>query len=431
MTTEIKQKSASVRAPAFPPMRPRPQVGLGRLWTGAEELENVRCVLERQVLNRFAAGENSYAARFEAQLTAVMDVKYALAVSNGTGALEIALGALGVGPGDEVLLPAWSWTSCFTAIVRVGARPVLTEVDRSLCFEPAEIRRKATSRTKAVLVVHFQGVPANMDMIMAEANRAGLPVIEDCAESIGALYHGRRVGSIGRIGTYSLQHWKTISCGEGGAVVTSDPELFERAVRMHDIGMYRPAFHDRLKPSGKSFCGSQFRMSELTAAVAVAQLGKLDRIREHCRTLQSAFIERLGRLEGIEPRPVNDPAGESGIECYLLFDSHLDSDAFRAELDRRNVNCMATTSTYCHYLQPYCAEGLAHAPAASPFKDFPSMPMKGYRAEDFPVTESLYRHMISLSFGVAYKMEDALYIADVVRAVHSRMINRQRSGEAG
>lgn len=422
MTTATKRKSDFPSMPAFPPARPRPRVGLGRLWIGAEELENVRRVLERQVLNRFAAGEDSFAARFEEELAALVGVKYALAVTSGTAALEVALGALGIGPGDEVLVPAWSWTSCFTSVVRVGARPVLVEIDRSLCFDPAEIRRKATPRTKAVLVIHFQGVPANMDAILAEADRAGLPVIEDCAQSPGAFYHGRRVGSIGRIGTYSLQHWKTISTGEGGAVLTSDPQLFERAVRMHDLGIYRPVFEKRLKPLGKSFSGSQFRMSELTAAVACAQLKRLDRVREHCRALQQAFLDRMGRLEGIEPRPVNDPAGESGVECYLLLDSRFDRDAFRAELDQRNVNCTATTSTYCHYLQPYGAEGLVHAPAASPFKRLGAMPAKGYRAGDFPVTESLYHHMVSLSFGVAYEMADALYVADVIRAVHRRML---------
>ena len=420
MTPATKPKPASTSVIPFPPVRSRPQVGLGRLWIGAEELENVRAVLASHVLNRFAAGDNSFAVKFEQELASMVGVKYALAVSSGTGALEVSLGALGLGPGDEVLVPAWSWTACFTSIVRLGARPVLTEVDRSMCFDPAEIRRKATPRTKAIMVIHFQGVPAYMDGIMAEADRMGLPVIEDCAQSPGALYHGRRVGSIGRIGTYSLQHWKTISTGEGGAVLTSDPLLFERAVRMHDLGIYRPVFESRHKPVGRSFSGSQFRMSELTAAVALAQLRKLDRIREHCRALQSAFLERLGRLDGIEPRPVNDPAGESGVECYLHLAPRIDREAFRAELDQRNVNCTAMTSTYCHYQQPYCTEGLAHSPAASPFQSLP-MPAKGYRSSDFPVTESLYRHMVSLPFGVAYETADAIYAADIVRAVHSRL----------
>jgi dTDP-4-amino-4,6-dideoxygalactose transaminase len=393
------------------------------LWIGAEEQENVRRVLERQILNRFAVDEaDSYAARLEVELAALVGVKYALAVSSGTAALEVALGALGLGPGDEVLVPAWSWTSCFTSIVRVGARPVLVEIDPSLCFDPADIRRKATPQTKAIMVIHFQGAPANMDAIMAEADRAGLTVVEDCAQSPGATYHGRRVGSIGRIGTFSFQHWKTISCGEGGAVVTGDPVLFERAVRMHDIGNYRPVFESRLKPSGKSFSGSQFRMSELAAAVAVAQVHKLDRVREHCRALQRIFFDRLGRPAGIEPRLAHDPAGDSCIECYLLLDPRLDRDVFRTELESRNVNCAAMTSTYCHYYRPYCAEGLAYTPAASPFRDLGPMPVKGYRAEDFPVTESICRHMISLPFGVAYEKEDAVYMADVIRVAHSRIV---------
>jgi dTDP-4-amino-4,6-dideoxygalactose transaminase len=162
-------------------------------------------------------------------------------------------------------------------------------------------------------------------------------------------------------------------------------------------------------------------MSELTAAVALAQLRKVDRVLEHCRALQRVFFDRLGRLAGIKPRLIHDPAGDSGIECYLLLDPRLDRDAFRAELENHNVNCVAMTSTYCHYLRPYGAEGLVHAPAASPFRDLGPMPAKGYRAEDFPVTESLYPHMITLPLGVAYEKEDAIYMADVVRAVHSRL----------
>jgi len=397
-------------------------MGLGRLWTGAEELANVKCVLERKLLNRFVVPEpESFAARLEAELAGMVGAKYALAVTSGTGALEVAMGALGLGPGDDVMVPAWSWTSCFTSIVRVGARPVLVEVDRSLCFDPAEIRRRMTPRTKALIVIHFQGAPANMDAIMAEADRAGLAVIEDCAQSPGACYRGKRVGSMGRIGTFSFQHWKTISSGEGGAVVTSDPVLFERAIRMHDIGNYRPVFENRLKPSGKPFCGSQFRMSELTAAVALAQLQKLERVRGHCQALQKVFFERLGKLKGVEPRLCHDPAGDSGIECYLHFDPAINRDAFRDELESHNVNCLAMTSTYCHYLRPYCAEGLAHAPGASPFRDIGPMPAKGYRAEDFPVTESLYRHMISVPFGVAYDKDDAVYMADVLRAAHGKL----------
>ena len=424
MEKEYLEMNSSTVPPAvsrdFPPLRRRPTIGLGRLWLGPEEQGNIASVFESRSLNRFAAADgHSFAADLENELARFVGTKFALAVTSGTAALEVALGALGVGPGDEVLVPAWSWIACFTSVVRVGARPVLVEVDRSLCFDPAEIARKTTARTKAAIVIHFQGVPARMDAIVDEAARAGIAIIEDCAQSPGALFRGRRVGSMGRIGTFSFQNQKTITSGEGGAVVTNDANLFERAVRMHDLGIFRAVFETRVNPTGKSFCGSQFRMAELTAAVALAQLGKLERIRTHCRGVQQIFLERLGSLEGIVPRVVHDPAGDSGIECYLLLDERFDRDAFRMQLESRNVNCQPMTRTYCHYAQPYCAEGRAHADAASPFAGLGPMPALGYRAEDFPVTEKLTQQMIALPFGVAYDEDDARYMAEVVRAVHA------------
>lgn len=418
----------SSSAAPFPPLRPRPAIGLGRLWVGDEERANVASVLARQTLNRFAVPDGqSFAGQLEAELASLIGAKHALAVTSGTAALEVALGALGIGPGDEVLVPAWSWIACFTSVVRVGARPVLVEVDRSLCFDPAEIARKATARTKAAIVIHFQGVAAHMDALMAEAERANIAVIEDCAQSPGAIYHGRRVGTIGRIGTFSFQNQKTITSGEGGAVVTNDPHLFERAVRMHDLGLFRPVFEVRTAAHEKSFCGGQYRMSELTAAVALAQLRKLDRVRAHCRRLQQIFVERLGTLDGVELRAVHDPSGDSGIEPYLFLGPRFERDAFRVELEERNVNCTAMTRTYCHYSQPYCAEGLAHARAASPFAALGPMPAAGYRAADFPETEKLSRQLIALPFGVAYDSDDARYMADVVRAVHGRFVEREPS----
>src|SRR5439155_8151249 len=173
--------------------------------------------------------------------------KYALAVTSGTAALEVALGALGVGPGDEVIVPAWSWISCFTAIVRMGALPVMAEIDESFCLAPGEIKRLSNKNTKAVLIVHYQGVAADLDEIIPEARAAGIKVLEDCAEAVGASYKGKSVGTLGDIGTFSFQYHKFMTSGEGGVVVTNDPVLYERSVRMHDIGQVRP-YHTQFIP---------------------------------------------------------------------------------------------------------------------------------------------------------------------------------------
>ncbi|MFZ4696313.1 MAG: DegT/DnrJ/EryC1/StrS family aminotransferase [Verrucomicrobiia bacterium] len=408
-------------------LRSRPKMGLGAAFLGAEERRLVLDVLKRGELFRYyglAADLNRpppMAARFEKEFRAKMGTKHALGVTSGTAALEVALGALGVGPGDEVIVPAWSWISCFTSVVRVGGRPVLAEVDDTFNLDPAEITRLATPRTKAVIVVHYQGVAADMDPILSAAKKVGVAVLEDCAESPGALYHDRRVGSLGDIGIFSFQYQKSMTSGEGGAVVTNDDRLYERAVRMHDLGNYRP-YHAALKPPTESpFCGSQFRMSELTAAVALAQLRKLDRIRNHCRRLRARIMKGIGGLPGLTFRRIPDPSGDSGFEIYAFLKSAELAVEFKNRLNARNVNCAKMTGTYPHYAQGYCTGARAHAASASPFAGITPWPAPGYRKEDFPRTEDLIHRHIALPLGVLYTTADADHVVCSVREVHAEL----------
>jgi len=170
-------------APSLPRCRPRPLLGYGAAWIGEEEKALLGTVIESRTPFRYygSSPETSppMAATLERELAEVVGTRFALAVTSGTAALETALGALGIGPGDEVILPAWSWVSCFTAVVRSGAKPVLAEINDTFCLDPAEIDRLATPRTKAVLVVHYQGAAAEMDEILQAARRQGIAVLED------------------------------------------------------------------------------------------------------------------------------------------------------------------------------------------------------------------------------------------------------------
>lgn len=402
-----------------------PERGLGRLLVGAEEKELVNEVFDSQQLFRFgdfgAGKSGSMVERLEKEATEVFGVRHALGVTSGTAALETALGALGIGPGDEVIVPAWSWTSCFTSIVRMGARPVLAEIDQTLCLAPQEIDRLHSPRTKAVLVVHFQGVAADMDPILALAKSKSLAVLEDCAESPGALYKGRRVGSLGDIGIYSFQNQKTITSGEGGLVVTNNERLFERAVRMHDLGQMRPYFKKFITPIERHFCGSQFRLNELTAAVALAQLRKLDSIRNHCRAITKRLTEKAGPLP-LEKRRIPDPTGDSGFENYFFAPTTEVARQLHAILAEHNVTTAPLTGTYAHYHREYCQQGLTHHPLASPFEQSAPLPAKGYRAEDFPQTEALVWRMLPIPIGVKYTLEDADYIAAVLKAACQKLL---------
>ena len=423
-STLTREPQTSPRATNFP-LRARPQTGLGANWIGAEEEALVLDVVRRREPNRYYSASPDgppMAATLEREFAQMLGVPYALAVTSGTAALEVALGALGIGPGDEVIITAWSWISCFTSIVRMGALPILAEIDESFNIAPGEITRLSNERTKAVSVVHFQGSPAAMEPILAEAKAANIKVIEDCAQSCGALYKGQRVGSFGDVGTFSFQYSKTMTSGEGGMVALHDPELYERAVRMHDIGLMRSYHAGIVKPQGPMFSGGQFRISEMQAAMGLAQLRKLDKIRAHCRALRDRILSQISDLEKLELRAVADADGESGIEIYLNLPDPLVADEFRSRLDELNVNSQKMTGTYCHYAREYCEKRLAYTPAASPFRDFETWPAPGYRAQDFPRTESLVHRFVALPLGTLYTMEDADYIAACVRRVYGEVL---------
>jgi 8-amino-3,8-dideoxy-alpha-D-manno-octulosonate transaminase len=419
--------STPVAVPENHPFPPRvvPTPALGWATIGREEEELVLEVLRRKALFRYYGPDPksppNMVATLEREMAAMIGVRFALGVTSGSAALEVALGALGVGPGDEVILPAWSWVSCFTAIVRVGGKPVLAEIDDTLCLAPGEITRLRTPRTKAVMVIHFQGIAADLDALSAEARAAGIALLEDCAESPGAMHRGRRVGSIGDIAIFSFQQQKTITSGEGGMVVTNDSRLFERAVRMHDLGQYRD-FHARQVPATEpAFCGSQFRMAELTGAVALAQLRKVDGIRAHCMRLSLRLRAQIGDLPGLKLRRIPDPAGESGFETYFWVDTMERRDAFRSRLAAAGVPCDQMTGTYAQYRRAYVATGLAHAPGATPFTVGPNWPERGYRVEDFPQTEDIIHRFVVIPVGVTHTDEDMDYIAVVIRRIHAEL----------
>ena len=403
-------------------LRPRPVPGLGANAIGPEEEALVLDVLRRKEPFRYyglnPAAPPPMVAALEKEMRDYIGIEYALAVTSGTAALEVAYAAIGLGPGDEVIVPAWSWISCFTSIVRVGARPVLCEIDDTLNFDPGEIDRLVTPRTKAVSVIHYQGVAVEMDKIVHAAHRKGLFVVEDCAQSLGATYRGRQIGSWGDVSIYSFQYNKTATCGEGGMVVTRDQRIYERAVRFHDLGNYRPFHAGIVAAREPAFAGGQFRMSEISAAVALAQVRKVDMMKAHCRKLQTRVLTRVTGLKGINLRRIPDPEGDFGFEIYLMFENQADVAPFHEKLNALNVNCGARTGTYPQYNRDYVKTGLAHHPALSPFRDDKEWPAPGYRAQDFPRTEDLTKRFIALPIGWLYTEADADYIGESVVAVH-------------
>lgn len=293
-------------------------------------------------------------ATLEKEFAEKMQTRYALAVTSGTAALQCAVNALEIGPGDEVILPAWTWHSCYCAIVLAGALPVFAEIDKSFNIDPDDIEHRITPNTKAIMAIHLQGNPCDLDRILAIARRRKLRVIEDCAQSVGATYKGKRLGSLGDIGIYSLQLNKTITAGEGGALVTSDAALFERAVRFHDVGMFRPMHQQitgeqRLTP----FVGANFRMNEFSGGVLLAQLRKLDRIIADVRANTRRVYDGVRDLPGIKLRQLPDPAGELGTGVYIDFGNKDGRDRFMAGMKAENVPAGPPAGSAILPIQPY------------------------------------------------------------------------------
>jgi 8-amino-3,8-dideoxy-alpha-D-manno-octulosonate transaminase len=336
----------------------------GPAFYGEEEQRQLTEVIESRNPFRWYAGQNSKVLTFEREFAARMGTKYALGVTSGTGALQVALAALEIGPGDEVILPAWTWHSCFNTIVLAGALPVIAEIDETFNLDPDDLERHITPQTKAIMTVHLQGNPCQIDRVLAVAKEHKLRVIEDCAQSVGASFRGKPLGSFGDVGIYSLQQNKTITSGEGGAVVMSDSVLFERASRFHDMGGLRAP---HVETVGKEqlgwFMGGNFRMSEFTGGVLLAQTRKLDRIVAGVRSAARRVYDGIADLPGIELRKRPDPEGELGTGIFFGFRGKPQRDAFVAALKAEGVPAAGPNGSVILPLLPHIQKKVTLHPA--------------------------------------------------------------------
>ncbi len=297
---------------ALPPMYP------GGMRIDEEEEAAVLEVLRSRRLFRYYGPNPGPSRVAELEQAFAQDVGAArgLALTSGTAALISGLIGLGIGPGDEVILPAYTWIASASAVVAVGAVPIMAEVDDSLTLDPQDVEAKISPYTRAILPVHMRGAPCQMDALMALAARHDLRVLEDAAQANGASYQGKRLGAWGDAGAFSLQFNKIITAGEGGMLTTSDEQVYLRAVMYQDVvgGQRNNVPADEILP------GINFRMPELLGAVALVQLrrlrGLLDDMRARKRFLKGVLTEIAAR-RGLQFRAQHDPEGEAAIA--LIF----------------------------------------------------------------------------------------------------------------
>jgi dTDP-4-amino-4,6-dideoxygalactose transaminase len=282
----------------------------GGMEVAQEELEALRRVIESKNLFRYyGVGDGpDEVVSFEREFAEHMGAKHALCVNAGSSALICGLIGAGIGQGDEVIVPAYTWNATPNSVLAARAVPVLAEVDESLTLDPADVERRLTPRTRAILPVHMRGAPAAMDALVAIAKQHDLVLIEDVCQAAGATYRGRRLGTFGDAGAFSLQFNKIITTGEGGVLITDRDDLLELALDVHDC-----ANSVRRGVGLPKFAGFNFRASELTGAMARVQLSRLDGLLERMRANHARLSGQVGGLPGMTLRRANDDDGDAGI----------------------------------------------------------------------------------------------------------------------
>ena len=301
---------------------------------------------------------------FEEDMKNYFGVNYASFTTSGTGALVSALVALGIGPGDEVLVPAYTYIATAMAVLNVGAIPVVTEVDATLSIDPEDIERKITPATRCIIPVHMNGRPCNMGKIMEIAQKHNIFVLEDACQGVGSSFGGKYCGTFGDMGAFSFNYFKIITCGEGGGVITNNQKLYERSCSYHDASAIA-FFGEQMKDfSEQGFCGTEYRGNELLAAVMRCQIQKLDAIVADLRKTKQALLEKLGGRIALAPD--NDANGDTGNLIAFRFETAGEAADFAQKTGGMHpVNC--DRHVYTSWTPVMEKRGALH-PLMDPFK---------------------------------------------------------------
>lgn len=387
---------------------------------GKEEAKEVMDVLETGVYTRYnfdVERKGVFKVReFEQAFAAYLGAGYTLGVTSGSAALKVALTALDVGPGDEVIVPAFDFIATYEAVLEAGALPVMADIDDSLNLDPDDIEAKITPSTKCVIPVHMCGAAAEIDRIIAVAKRHNLSVLEDNAQACGGSYRGKKLGTFADMGILSFDYYKTLTTGEGGMVLTNDKTLYDRSDWYHDHGHdHNPAVGRG--DEGRSILGFNFRMNEFQGAVGLAQLRKLDYMIGEQRTHKAALKAALGAVKGIEFRRLFDPDGDSATFLGFNLPDEKTAKRFQKLLAERQVGTIYYYENKWHYA-PRWEHLLARATANS--KQFPfTNPMNrrevAYRVEDIPHAEEIMRRTLFMIIPVtmpAGKMAETIDAID-------------------
>jgi dTDP-4-amino-4,6-dideoxygalactose transaminase len=386
---------------------------------GEEEIEAVTSVLREKKLFRFIDHENSWCTKLENSFRDMTNCKYALGVGGGTAALVSALVGVGIGDGDEVIIPAYTYIASAAAVIVCGAVPVIAEIDESVTMDPQDFESKITGRTKAVMPVHMRGFPCDMDAIMAIARKHNLKVVEDVAQACGGSYKGKRLGSFGDANCFSFQQYKLITTGEGGMIVTNDAEVFQRSALRHDSAML---FWQPEEAAVKAFAGTNFRMNEMEGALGCVQFGRLEGILAKTRAAKNYVRDRIADLPGITLRTSHDPEGDCGIALFFLCETGEKAQRFAEALKAEGIpagsvydKSIPDRHIFCYweYLMEKGASDPHGRPWTSPLHD----QSRTYTPDMCPQTLDVLGRTVQLDFTQRFEEKHAAWIVEAVTKV--------------
>ena len=332
---------------------------------GQEEIAELTKVIETKSMFKINNGLKE-SEKVENKLKNILGAKHAIFMTSGHAALTSALVAMGVGPGDEVIVPAYTYIATAMAVVAAGAIPIIAEVDDTLTISPKDIRKKISKQTKAIVPVHIQGFPCNMEAIMDIAKEHNLFVLEDACQADGGSFNGKRLGTIGDAGALSFNYFKIISCGEGGALLTNHRQIFERALIYPDSCAVA-FFGDQMQGfTTEGFCGNEYRSNELCAAVMNVQLDRLNEILSDLRKNKTYMMEKLADVCAFIPS--NDINGDCGTTLAFKFETEEKARAFAtAEGINGTLPIDTGKHVYSHWT-PIMEKRGAFNPLMDPFK---------------------------------------------------------------
>lgn len=394
------------------------------LW-GEEEKKHLNDVIESGILMRYnfeSARNNHWKAKeFEQAIQKRMHVSHAQLTSSGTTALITALNAAGVGAGDEVILPTFTFVASFEAVLSVGAIPVLVDIDDTLTLDPKAVEKAISSRTKVIMPVHMCGAMADISALKELAKKYKLLLIEDACQAFGGTYRGKYLGTIGDLGCFSFDFVKTVTCGEGGAVVTNKDEYYVHADQYTDHG------HDHIGNNrgaeNHPYLGLNYRISELHAAVGLAQFEKLDQILSIQRKNKKVLKDALKEIEGVNFRRVPDEAGDNASFLSIFLPSQELAKKVSLELSSKGIGNAYWYDNNWHYIRKW--DHLKLLKSLAPlYKEHKEL-LRNYANADYSQSDDIISKTVTIPISLLWNDEELAKKAEIIKSAVSSILTKK------